>query len=265
MTPDELVPESIVAEKPFINALVYGPPGAGKTSFAATAQKHEAMKNVLFLNFEGGLLSVASVPGLRKINIKSINALEEVFWKLVNKDKGFETIQTVVLDSGSELQTLDLEITARDKYQEMFKEKGVHSKRESVDDLWQEDYGKSTARLRRIFRWFRDAPFHTITTALPRKTFKKGATKDSEPILVSVSPAFTDKLGQSVMGYVDFVWYLYADESGERCLLTQEEGVFKAKTRGAIFAPTIGKLIKNPDLASLYDQLLQSENPLRKP
>ena len=111
-----LVPTAIMAERPFINLMVYSNPGVGKTSLAATAQAHPLMQNVLFCNFEGGLLSVASIPGCQKVDVHNVEELEEVFWHLVNKDKGWDHYQTVVIDSGSEMQSLDLEHIAKAEY-----------------------------------------------------------------------------------------------------------------------------------------------------
>lgn len=255
------LPYEVQIKKPFINLLLYGSPGSGKTVLASTAQKHPDMQNVLFLNFEGGLLSIGSMKGVRAVDIKSVDEVEEVFWKLINKDKGWDHFQTIVIDSGSELQTLSLQQLATDAFKRDRDTKGERAKRISQDDLWQEDYGKDSARLKRIFRWFRDAPFHVIITALSKKVYSKPASRDSEPQLLDVVPAFTDKLGTAVMGYCDFVWYMFVDGDGKRHILTRDKAAFRAKTRGQAFAKAIGETIVDPDLAKLYSMLIETEGP----
>jgi len=117
----------------------------------------------------------------------------------------------------------------------------------SKDEITQRDYGVDTARLRRLFRLFRDAPFNVIITALAKKVYKEGV---SEPI--EVLPQFTEKLGESIMGYQDFVWCLFVDKEGNRKLLTQPKGPFRAKTRGAVFSKKLGNIVDNPNLSEIY-------------
>jgi len=54
--PYKVTPEKVAGR---MKILVYGPQGAGKTYLAATAQDHPAMRDVLFLSIEGGLMTVA--------------------------------------------------------------------------------------------------------------------------------------------------------------------------------------------------------------
>jgi len=241
------------AEKPKINALIYGRPGCGKTTFAAQANDHPDMANALFLNVEGGLLSVAHRGDIQAIDIRDSKTLEDVFWDLVNKDPAFADIQTIVIDSGSELQSVGLQQIVSDAVADPKK-----VRRDDLDEIEIGDYGKSTAQLTRLFRWFRDSPYHVIITALPKYVFPKGNTNENkEPI--DCIPSFTAKLAESVMGYVDFVWYMYIDAEGNRKMLTQEKGIYRAKTRGPEFAMTLGQVVSDPNLSSIYDLLLKTQ------
>lgn len=266
---------SISQTRTYLNILIYGNPGIGKTWLTATAQSHKDMQNVYFLNVEGGLATIAGVEGIKAIDIVGIerfkptpekpallpnqSTLEDEFWKLAAKQGDYANINTVIIDSGTEIQTLNLEILSSEAMKK--------NKNRSQDELWIDDYGKSTAQLKRIFRWFRDLPMNVIITALPQQVYPKGEGKKTlEP--VEVRPQFTEKLGVSVMGYMDMVWYIYSD-SDQRYLLTQEHGVFKAKTRGIYFSEQLGTkvLLKNVndpkseghDLSSIYELFKKTE------
>lgn len=263
-------PTPVQVDQPTINACIYGPPGTGKTVLAATAADHPALSPVIIGNFEGGLLSLGNryKDKVKQVRIKTLDDVEELFWAVVNKKAGYEHFKTVILDSGSEMQTLSLEHLALAGYKKQ-KAEGK-STRESMDHIFQEDYGKDTARLKRIFRWYRDAPFNFIVTALAKKVFSKPPKgSDQDPVLLDVTPAFTDKLGQAVMGYVDYVWYTFreTEEPKEKGgspvtkfkILTSEKGVYKAKTRGMEFSKAIGQTVEFPNIGELYEKLLESE------
>ena len=226
-----------------LNVLVYGDPGVGKTTFAASAAKHPELGPVLFINIEGGMLSIRSEDKVYTTEqIKSTADVEALFWRLQKGE--LEQFKTIVLDSITELQTLNLE--------EIGKKGG-----RGVDALELQDYGKSTAQLRRLFRMFRDLPRHVIFTALVVREMPQTNRKSAQP--TEVRPHLTSKLSQSVQGYMDAVWYLYVDADGERQLLTSPVGPYKAKTRGARFAERIGNKIQNPNLSDLYTHLTETE------
>lgn len=232
-----------------LNLLVYGPPGVGKTTFAASAAKHPELSPVLFLNIEGGLLSTVGTEGVIATDVDSIEDLEKIFWELKQSiDRGEPIARTVVIDSGTEAQTISLEEAAV---------KAMKKRpREDRDDREIADYGRSTGQMSRIFRWFRDLPMHTIITALPYET-----TTPKTTTVIECAPSFTLKLRKSVMGYVDFVWYLGFSSSGERVLLTRPKGVYVAKTRGHEFSQKLGEQVKGDalDLAHIFDLLKSTE------
>lgn len=260
-----LKPYRVQASNDATNICLFGNFGIGKTWFAATAQDHPAMADVLFLNVEGGMKTVAARGDIHAVDIHSVSDLEAIFWKLANGDAEYKGVRTVVIDSGSELQTLSLEEIVT----EGMKKGG---KRSSQDDIWQEDYGKSTAQLKRLFRWFRDLPLHTIVTAHERMVFPKGKEGQQNVEPVAIMPQFTQKLCKSFCGYMDHVWYMYQDDEGGRCLLTQPDGLYEVKTRGVRFAKAIGEVVElgnDPEnmkatLGSLLDQYVKSETKRSK-
>lgn len=231
------------------NTIVYGEPGSGKTHFAASAQDHPAMANVLFLNIEGGLLTVVDRGDIQAVDVRSVDQLEEAYWALQSGENGLDKIRTVVIDSGTELQTLSLESIANAAKQRN------PNKREDVDTFEQRDYLKSTNSLKRILRYFRDMDKNVIITALPKYVYPKGG-EEQEP--TECMPSFTSKLSTSLQGYVDNVWYLHYDkEKDKRYLVTQPRGIYKAKTRGAVFSEKLGAYVENPTMPAIYNLLTE--------
>lgn len=269
-TSGPLTPIDILNEKPLMKLMVVGEPGIGKTVLAASVVEHPDLAPAVVFSFEGGLLSVPRKyrDRIKMVPIRSIDDLERGFWDLVNKKPGWEKYKTAIIDSGTEMQTLSLENIVRGEFvKERKKVKDAAKRKRTLDDIFQADYGKDTARLKRIFRWFRDAPFHLVVTALPKKIYAKKRNKsdrNEEAKLVGVVPSFTDKLGTSVRGYMDFVWFLGEDSKKEHFLLTSTKGAYYAKTRGVDFYNAIGQVvpcpINEPVLANLYAKLVETEH-----
>ncbi len=257
--PYKVTPEKVVDR---MKILVYGPQGAGKTYLAATAQDHPAMRDVLFLSIEGGLMTVAHRGDIMAEDIPSTDALEDIFWKIANKDPKYAQFKTLVIDSGTELQTMNLEEIVRQAIEKETKQKGDKARKTDIDEFWQDDYGKSTNQLKRIFRWYKSLPINIIITALPKKVYPRNRSNQEDVEPTEVRPAFTSKLGDAVMGFVDFVWYLW-DAGGEdgkihRYMLTRNKGIFQAKTRGVKFAEALGEVVVDPYLPDLYELFLKS-------
>jgi hypothetical protein len=249
-----LIPRIVSAEDAKINVLLYGRPGAGKTTLAATAADHPALSPVLFLNFEGGLLSVAARGDISAIDIKQMSDLDDVFYAYLRGDPEIARFRTIVIDSGSEMQALDLQEIVGEAM-----ESGGRS-RKSLDEIFIDDYGVSTARMKRLVRWYRDLPCNLVITALPKYIYPGvGRNRDRTADPIECVPSFTDVVARSVMGYVDFLWYQYVDDEGRRAILTQTMGIYQAKTRGTRFPVELGATVLNPNLASIYDLLISSE------
>lgn len=256
---DELELYQVVPEAPRIKALIYSEPGGGKTTLAATAQDHPDMGPVLFANIEGGLISVSHRRDLHAVDIRSTAALYALYRKLAAKEAPYDEIGTVVIDNITELQTLNLDEIVQGEVQS-----GKNSNRESVDDIWQEDYGTSTVQLSRIFRWFKGLDINLILTAHAKFVYppsgnrRQGVQTDVEPL--AVLPMLTQKLMKTVMGMVDFCWYLQYDPEGDqRLMLTRPDGIYQAKTRGPRFAKAIGAVVTNPDMPTLYNTLVRAQ------
>ena len=248
--------QPVTTEGQKIKLLVYGSPGVGKTSLAATANPHPDLGPVLYLDLEGGLLSVAG-KDVAAVPIRNTGELEEVFFALHKGDASVAQYKTVVIDSGTALSNRALaEWTQRNMGRAARKGRGDADR--LVDDVQLEDYGKMTMQMRRLLGWFRDLDRHLIVTALPRFVYPKDAdTRTADPI--DVGPSFTAQLQGNVVGMMDFVWYQYKDPQERRYLLTRQKGAYQAKTRGQRFAAALGEIVADPDLGHIYDLLIRTE------
>lgn len=255
MSDNYLITPEIFTNK--MNILIYGDAGAGKTHLAGTAQDVPDMADVHVFNIDGGIMTLANRGDIHATDIHTVDDLEQELFKLVNGDEKYKTTKTVVIDNITELQTLALEsLTSLN-----FSDRKKKDKNYTMDEVYLEDYGIAGKRIARILRGFRDLPIHVIYVAHRKDKMRKGTN-----VLESSMPNLTDKLSTAIMGYMDFVWYLYtADEtvgdenSGyttetHRYLLTQPMNNFAAKTRGAEFAQRIGAVIKDPNMVDIMKE-----------
>lgn len=234
--------------------LIYGSPGVGKTSLLATANLHPLTAPILIVNVEGGTLSISetSTLGLAEppdvVDLTSYDQLNDIFWYLA---KGDHPYKSVGIDSLSELQTVNLESVVR---KQMSKTSGGGSRRESMDDVWLEDYGTSNNQLRRMLRQFRDLPMHVFFTCHDASS----QDKDKNEV---VHPALTPGLRTAVLGYMDIVGYLYnqavTDEDGNeatlRRMLSRPYGKWLAKDRSP--GQRLGLSVDNPSIPIIMDRI----------
>jgi hypothetical protein len=249
---------------PPLKLMIYGEPGVGKTSFAASAEDHPLLKNVLIADVEGGLLSVRKrkLPSVRigknddgSNNGRVLEDLEELAWNLIQKKPGYEKFNTVVIDSVTEIQAKDLENIVADNIKRFPNKES--NKNRTVDQIFQEDYGLNTTRMRRVFRLFRDSPLNVICTALVSEK-KNSPPRGQEARTLEVRPFLTEKSADSIMGYMDHVWYMHKDDNDKRTILTQRKGVYQAKTRIDSDKEVIPAIVTNPNLPDLYNQMLNA-------
>ncbi len=249
-------------EETFLCALLYGGEGSGKTTLAATAPG-----DILIANVEGGTASVRSFPGVYTTKVTNANEVLDV-GRAVAFNKEYKNINTLVVDSLTELVEYDLKFLVKQS-----KKKSKDRKR-SDDDRYLEDYGRMTTRIRRVVRELRDMPIHVIFTALAKEVRPpKKKPNDPERPPTSVEPFITNKLGLSLRGMVDYLWYMYVDKDENppvHYMLTKQHGIVKAKTRGPRFANSLGQVVKisleiteagqvkvSPTLEDLYKQATQ--------
>ena len=94
---------------PYINLLIYGEPGVGKTLLASTAEDHQDTGPVLHLDIEGGLVTVRKRKDYQGVPVRSIEKIIQIHDKIEDLSReGACPWKTVILDNISELQKLDM-------------------------------------------------------------------------------------------------------------------------------------------------------------
>jgi hypothetical protein len=202
--PEVLTPDTIAgfrvtapAAEGYINMLVYGESGAGKTRLAGSACAVPEMSPVLLIDFEGGTLSLASdYSDVQVIRVTSWGAVDRLYGALYDKNP----YKTIVMDSLSEIQKFSMAqimkaVIAKDSE----RDPEVPSIRE---------WGKNSEQIRRLVRALRDLPCNTIFTALANEDHDDRTNTDR------FRPLLPGKLKSEVSGYVDIVGYLYRKEFG---------------------------------------------------
>lgn len=245
-----------------LNILVYGESGVGKTQLAGTAQDYEPTQDVLFIDIEGGTLTLKNKP----IDVVTINSFDDM--KLIYewlkeyiyyRDNGNEdgmvekieeiggtthdsvpTYRTVVVDSLSECQEYALRAIQGVDMAEL-------SSWTDIDSAGLQDWLTNDTVFSHLIRNFRDMNMNVIFTALEREL------KDERSGSITIGPAMAQGLSRKLPGLLDLVGYMYVgtdeDDEKQRYMLTQPDGRHKAKDRhGAlpnpVENPTVEKLLK---------------------
>jgi hypothetical protein len=226
---------------PLINMLVFGEPGTGKTRLAGSAAVVDELSPVLFIDVEGGTLSLREVyPEVEVIRVKNFEQLGSVFEDLRKMKHGYKT---VVLDSLTEIQKFGM-------YHIM---KGVTVKDPDRDpDLpGIGEWGKNTEQMRKLVRAFRDLPMNTIFTALAATDVDKKGNK-------TIRPSLSGKLAAEVVGFLDIVVYYYlkeVDDIQQRLLLTTRTDEVIAKDRTDRLPP----VVQDPSMDLIHQIIFGTE------
>lgn len=222
--------------------LIYGEPGSGKTYLCGTAQDNEATSPILFLDVEGGTLTLRDRKDVDVVQVRSISQIVDVHKMLVEENNGY--YKTVIIDSLTELQKLDMRDIMRE----------VVQKRPDLDpDVpSQREWGKSGEHMRRIVRAFRDIEANTIMTALM-------VMEKDENNTITFFPSLPGKLRAEVPGFLDVVGYLYTaieDDVMVRKLQLAKTRRVVAKDRTS----KLGDVIVNPTIPDMWDLIHDNNN-----
>jgi hypothetical protein len=235
-----------------INLLIYGKPGVGKTYLAATADHVPAMRPVLYLNIEGGDMTLRhAAPEIRKIpenGSLSWPQLEAVYDQLARQCRngvqaGEFAPRTVILDTLTECQKMNMsQIMSELLMSEP--EKGWDP---DIPDVRR--WGKNIEQIRKWVRRYRDLPLNVIMTCHELED------KDNMTGLISHRPQLSGKLSNEVAGFFDVVTYLYVkseEKDGKtvpvRKLLTGAIEGYVAKDRSG----NLPSVLESPSMAEIY-------------
>lgn len=232
----------VAEQDPFINMLVYGFPGAGKTVLAGSADVVAEMSPTLFIDVEGGTFSLRKFyPDVQVVRVKTWRDMQAVYDSLY---RGTE-YKTVVLDSLTEIQRLSM-------YQIM-KETVAKDEERDPEVPAVREWGKNGEQTRRMVRAFRDLPMNTIFTCLAR------VDKDQKTGFNLHKPSLTGKLADEITGYFDLCVFLYTsvtqkkDQEPEvlRRMLTGATNTHVAKDRSS----SLPLVIEDPSMQIIHNHI----------
>lgn len=229
---------SVGTMEQFVNILIYGEPGVGKTVLAGSSSVVDAMSPALLLDIEGGTMSLSdSYSNVDVIRVTHWADLQKIYNNLYQGKHGYKT---VILDSLTEAQKLSMgDIMKRAVKEDPDLDPDVPTMR-----AW----GKNIEQMRKFTRALRDLPVNVIFTALV------DSDKDNRGKTVS-RPSFQGKLKGEVPGFMDIVAYYYVRQVGDnlkRILLTQQTDTTIAKDR----SNKLPKLMEDPTMGSIYEAIL---------
>ncbi|SRR6266487_5465549 len=230
--------QKVSQKAPHINMLIYGESGSGKTTLAGSADDVPAMRRVLFIDVEGGTLSLRDrYPNVETVRVRKWAELQSVYDFLY---AGRHDFTTLVIDSLTEVQKTSMDSVMRKLVEE-------HEERDA-DVPGLREWNINLEQTRKFVRAFRDLPVNAIFTALVQtdKNQKTGASKRK--------PSLSGKVKDEVSGFLDIVVYLYTkeiDQENRRVLLCgqTEDTIAKDRTNA------LPLFIENPTMADVWKHL----------
>lgn len=226
-----------VSESTFkFNFLIYGISGVGKTRLAGSAFEVPELQPMLFLDIEGGGLTLRTTyPEVESVRISAWNDLKKVYEDL---KLGKTNYRTVILDSLTELQKLGMDHT-------MFERHGMDDL--AVPEI--KEWNINIEQVRKYVRLFRDLDgINVIFTALERVDVDKRTQMSRK------KPSLSGKVADEVAGFLDIVTYLYVEEVegvNTRILLTGNTPGTVAKDRSNL----LPLQIPNPTMKDIYQYI----------
>lgn len=225
----------------FLNMLLYGDPGVGKTTFIGTASEVAALCPVLLLNVEGGDLSLSGYPGIEVVRVTSYEQMTPIYNELYRElRKPNPPYKTVAIDNLTELRYFSMSDIMVDAV--------AANSNMDPDVPSQREWGKNSNQIRAVVRGFRDLPCHTILTSHAKEVEKSKVTV--------TKPALPGQLSDEISGFVDLVLYYYIKMVGanehKRLMLTTKTATTNAKDRSGKLPP----VIEEPNMEALIKLIM---------
>lgn len=250
--PKELTLAERIGAKPptrvkWLNAIIYGEPGAGKTHFYGTCELDpENFLPALAIDIDGGVDDTL-VGKFDKVDTKSVRSMEEL--KALYKEIAAEPdyYKSISIDNISELQKIDMNAV-------MLEAKATAQNPDNVDIYVPSprEWGKSGERMRIIVRAFRDLPCHTICLAHVEEK------EDKLTKIPRLWPSMPGKLRHELAGFFSVVGYLSTyDENQEvyRKIQFAKTNRVQAKDRFQALPPVMKP---NPTLPEIWQLIRES-------
>lgn len=235
---------SVIEQDPYLNILIYGESGIGKTVLAGSAAAVEEMSPVLFIDVEGGTFSLRErYPSVDVVRVKTWSDMQNIYNAIYD---GKTKYKTVVLDSLTEMQKFSM----YGIMEELVAAPDTKDRDPDVPGL--REWGKNGEQTRKMVRAFRDLPINTIFTALVRED------RNTRTGITTTKPGLSGKLSGEVAAFLDEVLYMYVrvvDGAQTRILLTKVTETVIAKDRSDVL-PTV---ITNPTMKTLHDFIFNKD------
>jgi putative lipoic acid-binding regulatory protein len=240
-------------KNPYLNILIYGDSGTGKTTLAGSADEVPEMRKCILVDMEGGTESLRrTYPNVDTVRATDWKQMQAIYNDLHRGGHGYET---VIVDSLTECQKFNMynimvDLVNRKTDEDKYVDPDIASVRE---------WGKNIEQMRKYVRAMRDLPMHTIFTALQVEK------KDDKTGTVTVKPSLSGKLADEVAAFLDIVVYYYVKETpvdgGEpelsRLLLTRKTSRHIAKDRSG----KLPMIVKQPTFSDLYKLMYAEKEP----
>lgn len=223
---------------------IYGGPGTGKTTLAATACDVPQMNPVLHLNIENGTSSIKTLyPDLEIVDITKFAELQSVYNDLF-KQRDFESqtcagYKTIILDNLTEGQKKGIEHIFES---DSLSRTGISFTEFTMPTFSNGGWNVSSEQMRKLIRAFRELPCYVIFVAWEIDLDKS----ESRHLW---TPAFTNKLANEAPGMMNDVYRYYFNRDGVRTLGTNRDRDRIAKDRTRL----LPKEIPNPTMQVIYD------------
>ena len=216
-----------------IACMIQGQAKMGKSTLALSASEIE---NTLVLNFENGLAFFKESENLRIFPSKSktcnMSNLAELYKALKISEHNFKT---VVFDTADGFVEIII---------------NWHLQNEGIKKMRIQDYVPVYNKFMDTIKAFRNLGLNVILTSHVKKDDDLGK-------LVAALPG---KLVSTLGGYLDFIFHLTADNSGQRVLYTKPNGLYDAGDRQGKLPETL----INAKWKDIIDIVKDDEDPYAK-
>lgn len=235
----------------WLNVVIYGEPGSGKTVLAGSASKVDEMCPILYLDTEQGRLSLkkfypeAIKSGrLDVVPVNDFKRIQKIYDEL---ERGKHGYKTVVIDTLSELQRKALGLIM---------DAAVLKDSERDRDVpAQREWGKVGEQIERLVGAFRDLSMHSIFICHVN-------TKDDVNGITKGWPGLRGRMGRDVAGMVDEVFYLFArtrvknkEQVVSRFIQTGSTDTFTGKDR----SDQLSLLTPEPNMTKIYNSIIYNK------